>query len=131
MRYASYPWGDEIDGTKANFRDSGDPYDGQYPETTPVAYYPPNSYGLFDMAGNAPEWCYDFYDKDYYRYCMDSNVVENPTGPTKDTLFWKDSNIVRGGSSQSGIDQLRCSSRHCYDGGLCAGFRCVRRPRLR
>jgi len=131
LRYARYPWGDEIDGTRANFWDSGDPYEHQYPHTTPVAYYSPNSYGLFDMAGNAAEWCFDFYDKDYYRYCIENNIVDNPTGREKDVLFLKDSNLVRGGSSEWGIDELRCSSRDSYDGGSTAGFRCVRRPRPR
>jgi formylglycine-generating enzyme required for sulfatase activity len=39
-----YPWGDEIDPSLANY----DNRDG----TTPVESYPPNGYGLYDMAGN-------------------------------------------------------------------------------
>ncbi|HHZ91757.1 TPA: hypothetical protein EYN98_11385 [Candidatus Poribacteria bacterium] len=32
----------------------------------PVGSFPPNAYGLFDMAGNAPEWVADAYDAKYY-----------------------------------------------------------------
>jgi len=67
-----YPWqsyggtcSNHIDGSRANYWNSGDPYGG----TTPVGYYNgnqtpagidmANGYGLYDIVGNAYEWCWD------------------------------------------------------------------------
>ncbi|WP_437230298.1 formylglycine-generating enzyme family protein [Planctomicrobium sp. SH661] len=80
-----YPWGDEFlpDGKyMANF------WQGEFPTerknedgflvTSPVKSYPPNSLGLYDLAGNVWEWCSDFYSPDYYA----SSPRRNPQGPS-------------------------------------------------
>ena len=111
--YYSYPWGDSIDGSKANYWSSGDPYEtGPYPWTTPVGYYdgnqvPPggdmaNGYGLYDMAGNVWEWCNDWYGSNYYS----SSPYDNPTGPVMGS-----SRVLRGGSWHYIPSYLRSANR--------------------
>ena len=117
--YYRYPWGDTLDGAKANYWESGDPYEtGDYPWTTPVGYYDggqtpaggdmANGYGLYDMAGNVWEWCNDWYDSDYY----ESSPYTNPPGPPGGT-----SRVLRGGSWGNLDYVLRCAGRDGYGPG--------------
>lgn len=87
-----FVWGDEdIDPTRANvwtgrFPDFNDRRDGHV-RTAPVGSFPPNGFGLRDMAGNVWEWCGDRYRVDEYRRriasLQDGGVVRDPTGPER------------------------------------------------
>ena len=76
----AFPWGDTFDTAKAN--------NGPFPK--PVGSYAPNPLGLFDMIGNALEWCRDWYADDWYRK-MPARDPENSTQGN-------DVRVLRGGS---------------------------------
>lgn len=87
-----YPGGDEIRANLANYWqwDILKPTGGGI---VSVGGYPPNRYGLHDMAGNVAEWVADFYGGAYYK----KSPKKNPTGP-KSGKF----RVIRGGGWHSG-----------------------------
>jgi len=97
-----YPWGDDIDPSRANFLP--DPGLKRHRGTRPVGSYSPNAFELFDMAGNVWEWVADWYHADAYR----NGNTHNPRGAEEATL-----RLVRGGSWVThDVSQLRCAHRH-------------------
>jgi len=139
-RGRTYPWGNEMtpDGKWMHNTWQGEfPYENKnldgFPGTAPVASFPPNDFGLYDMSGNVWEWCADWYTPDYYAH----SPVYNPQGPEESF----DPNepglpkrVQRGGSFLCNTNYCtgyRCSARMkgTPDSGLYhTGFRCVKSP---
>jgi formylglycine-generating enzyme required for sulfatase activity len=84
-----YPWGDAFmpDGRwMANIHQGRFPHydsgDDRFKGITAVAQFPPNGYGLYDVAGNVWEWVSDWYRPDYYaQLAAGGGVARNPSGP--------------------------------------------------
>lgn len=118
-----YPWGNEPINTgqpKANSWEGKFPYynekkDG-FVTAAPVKSFAPNGYKLYDMAGNAWEWCSDWYDAGYYK-TIANKIAVNPHGPEKS--FDPDDPYTPKRS-------LRGGSFLCND-SYCSGYRVARR----
>lgn len=109
---AQYPTGDDLERSGANFFNS---------DTTAVSSYPPNQYGIYDMAGNVYEWCQDWYGYHYYETSMQE--PDNPKGPPQGVY-----RVLRGGCWKSLKEDMRCSHRHRNNPGIMNGtygFRCA------
>jgi formylglycine-generating enzyme required for sulfatase activity len=138
-----FVWGDTFrpDGKwmanthEGHFPDHDTGEDG-YAGVAPVAQFPPNQYGLYDMAGNVWQWTSDWYRPDYYTQLAAAGAVaRNPRGP--DTPFdpsepGERKKVHRGGS-------FLCTDQYCSryivgtrgkgevgTGTNHLGFRCVR-----
>ena len=104
-----YPWGDVIAASNANYAADG---------TAVAGSYPANGYGLRDAAGNAAEWCWDWFGS------YTNRTTANPTGPTSGTF-----RVVRGGSWSNAAAAVRCAARSSLapaSSNAAVGFRCVR-----
>ena len=123
---ASYTWGDEPesgDTPRANYYHGAFPYRAEpgYGTTTPVGTFPPNDFGLVDMAGNVWEWTSDWYAEKRF---ADDDSCCIPSNP-------------RGGSEQDSLDANQPQfpiPRRVIKGGsfLCADEYCLRyRPAAR
>jgi formylglycine-generating enzyme required for sulfatase activity len=140
-----YPWGNQFRGQG---RWMANTHQGHFPDhdtgednfagIAPVAQYPPNGYGLYDVGGNVWEWVSDWYRPDYYaQLAVMGGVASNPAGPT--ASFDPDEpgvskRVHRGGS-------FLCTDQYCSrymvgtrgkgaedTGTNHLGFRCVSTP---
>ena len=142
-----HPWGNAaLDGTQCNFADKnlsnvwdekwGNNHadkniDDGYAYTAPVGSYPANGYGLYDMAGNAAEWCFDAYDENLYTNSPRRNPVANiivKDGENKIVSINK-SRVVRGGSWYYSLNGVWVANRNgCLPALIFTnhGFRCAK-----
>ena len=137
-----YPWGDEF---RPNGKWMANTHQGHFPDTdtgddgyvgiAPVAQFPPNGYGLYDMAGNVWQWTSDWYRPDYYQQLAAGGVTRNPQGPDTpyDPAEPNDKKKVHRGGSFLCTDQY-CSryvvgtrgKGEVSTGTNHLGFRCVK-----
>ena len=118
----TYPWGESIDCTRANYYDKDGGGARCVGDTKPVNSYESGKspYGLYNMAGNVWEWVNDRYSDTYYQ----SSPSSNPLGPESG-----DSRVLRGGSLIHDSYYVRSASRgwgSSSDADGIIGFRCAR-----
>lgn len=99
--------GDNLSTKQANYNGNypynGNPRGKNIGKTCPVGSYPPNAWGLYDMAGNVYQWCSDWFDP------YDLNQTTDPSGPSKGQL-----RVIRGGSWFDLAQYCRSANRYYY-----------------
>jgi formylglycine-generating enzyme required for sulfatase activity len=106
-----YAWGNDQPNGNIADQTTKQTYDGWtiwegytdgYVHTAPVGRFEQGDLGLSDMTGNVWEWCWDWYDSDYY----DNSPSRNPHGPSTGS-----GRVLRGGSWYIRPANLRCAYR--------------------
>ena len=128
-----YPWGGPYTRTHqgcflANFK----PLRGNYIadgglRTLVVGHYPPNDWGLYDMAGNVAEWTNSAYDPISYNYAWDMNPNYTYNAKPEEPAIMK-RKVIRGGSWKDIAHYIEVSTRayEYQDTAKCyIGFRCI------
>jgi len=122
-----YFWGDLTDKLSSYVNS----WEGEFPvdntqadgfeKSAPVKTYPPNGYGLYEISGNVWEWTSDWYSSQYYQYCKENSITNNPKGPNEafnPNNPYMDERVIRGGSflcNASYCASYRVSSRMATD----------------
>lgn len=115
-----YPWGDEEPVCQKDAKNGAQFYDCEPRGPAPVGNFSPNSYGLYDMAGNVFEWVQDWYLETFYT----NSPFENPTGP-----YSGEFRVLRGGSWGYDAQNMHVAGRSMYAPSFANanfGFRCSR-----
>lgn len=115
LRGMRFPWGNTISDGLANYQSNinifpyefathsgvNTNYGGGLYNSSPVGSFSPNGYAIYDMAGNAGQWCWDWYGTPYGQ-----PGTNNPSGPATGT-----ERVFRGGDWGEGALNLRCAAR--------------------
>jgi len=91
-------------------------------QTRPVGTKKSNAFGIYDMHGNAWEWCSDWYNENYYK----SSPTNNPKGPSSGM-----GRVLRGGGWYSSVGYCRSAFRNWDPPSfryVNYGFRCAWSP---
>ena len=111
-----YFWGNEV----SKLSKMANTWEGEFPVTNsksdgferraPVKSYPPNEFGLYDIAGNVWEWTSDWYNTNYYQEVSANNeLLKNPLGadrPFNERNPYVEEKIIKGGS-------FLCNASYC------------------
>jgi formylglycine-generating enzyme required for sulfatase activity len=113
----TYPWGRTVEKDKANCLGcTSDPVK----KAIDTGSFPPNAFGIYDMAGNAAEWVEDCWSDNYRGAPIDGSAWIKPQCRER---------VLRGGSFNNDPRYLRSAARFKYDHDVrfyTNGFRVVR-----